>query len=113
MVVLSPEGEQGFQEAHVEYPVSNQLVKLWPISLNFHQEIVFEELTAHPLFWQAWVAKVIMGFVTVVSVCAKYKDHAIALQKTRNAVLPLRTAVAKLAPSDIYITPIHAHLFQV
>ncbi|KAK9809877.1 hypothetical protein WJX72_000853 [[Myrmecia] bisecta] len=48
-----------------------------------------------------------------VSVSRKLKEHLLVLHQPRRAVLPLRTALYKLAPSSDYVTPIHAEFLQV
>ncbi|CAL8463099.1 g2633 [Coccomyxa elongata] len=48
-----------------------------------------------------------------VSMCRKLKDHLLLLESPRRAVLPLRTALGKLAESTTLVTPLHADLCQV
>eukprot|EP00884_Botryococcus_braunii_P009462 jgi/Botrbrau1/18517/Bobra.0072s0092.1 len=47
------------------------------------------------------------------SVCHKLQDQSLQLNRPRDAILPLRTAIGKLAPTSSYFTPIHADLFLV
>ncbi|KAK9823017.1 hypothetical protein WJX81_007287 [Elliptochloris bilobata] len=48
-----------------------------------------------------------------VSLCRKMRECLQGQNQMRRAVLPLRMALAKLAPSPESLTPLHAELFQV
>ena len=48
---------------------------------------------------------------TVVSLCRALRECLQSQNQARRAVLPLRMALAKLAPSPESLTPLHAELF--
>lgn len=52
-------------------------------------------------------------FGAVVSMCRKLKEQYLLMETPRQAVLPLRTALGKLADSTSLVTPLHADLCQM
>ena len=48
----------------------------------------------------------------VVSLAGKLRDAALASGQARQVILPLRAAIAALAPSTQYVTPIHAMMLR-
>ena len=50
--------------------------------------------------------------VAVVSLAGKLRDAALASGQARRVILPLRAAIAVLAPSTQYVTPIHAMMLR-
>jgi hypothetical protein len=42
----------------------------------------------------------------------KLRDAALAVGQARRVILPLRAAIAALAPSTHFVTPIHAMMLQ-